>query len=264
MEDSFHINLTSDTMCVFHPNNTPSAFANKLQRRIDLADEWEVAIIEFTYPMTICNFYNKRGVAWVKKGNSAVKRFRLKDDYCDDVATLLKTLENGLNSDFTFSTKNDRVICTPKEAGMSLRLSQILALQLGFPKGVEFDGNIEINTPNGIAEKERGVSKGVVHASNLPNLNAGLPTQAYIHSNIVKPQFFGDRMLQLMRCFTIDLSLYVNGGQGSILFPLPQYVGVRLKELDQISIDIKDRTGVNLPFSSGTCTLLLHFRRRSL
>lgn len=245
MEDEFYITLLSDSSTVLHPDNSTSCFTNKLQKRLVFYDSWEVALHEIHFPMTLCNFYGQNSRAWTKHGGMTRKRCIIENTYTLNVENILERIQKDLENEYTFKLFKNKVTCNSDIVDdVRLRFTKTLAMQLGFPNNTDLRGQY-------------------IQAPHPPDFNVGIPSQAYIYCNIVKPQLFGDRVSQILKCITIDIKSYVHGGSGCIAYKVPQYAPVALKEVDEISIDIKDREEEYLPFISGTCSVLLHFRRCS-
>jgi hypothetical protein len=246
-EDSFFVTLLSDTSQHLFKNNSPANFTNKLAKRLEFSEDMEVGLLEIHYPQTLCNTYSDRSMAWVRMANSVKERCVLERDYVTDVAPVLKKLEEDFKEYYTFEMLDNCFSCLPLEDlpdDVAIRFSKVLAMQLGFPTGTEFTGP-EIIAPTN------------------PDFNIGLPANAFVYCNIVKPQIVGDKMCELLRTITINTKAYRHGCHASMTFAHPQYLPVSIKEIDEISIDIRDQQEHSLPFISGSSSVLLHFRRRS-
>lgn len=244
-EDSFFITLVSNSSTCLHAKNTPSCFTNKLAKRIDCSEDTEVALMEIHLPYSLMNVYDGNSRAWVLQGDNFISRCILKDDHYTDIPTVLKILEKELKGTYGFEMTDGFVNCSAvADDEFTLKLTRTLAMQLGFPNSTEFTSN-EFRAPS------------------KPDFNVGIPSHALIYCDIVKPQIVGNTMKQLLRSITINTRKYMHGGHTHITFSHPLYLPVNIKEIDQISVDIKDSDGKSLPFISGTSTVLLHFRRHT-
>jgi hypothetical protein len=243
MSDSFYVTLLSDFSGQYHPENEPHRFSNKLHRRMELPGHWEVALIDFHYPMTMCNTDSKGCRVWLSKNEKIIKRAGIKDGYFDNIENVLAALQAGLDDYYLFEIEDNRVVCKPNtETKSALRFSNTLAHQLGLFITDEF-------------------VEGHVKGDRSPDLLLGIPTHLFIHCNVIKPQSFGDRVEQHLRSFTINLKDYKYGAQGSVHFVKPVYVPVGLNVLETLTINVKDANGKYPVYLSGRSTVLLHFRR---
>jgi hypothetical protein len=218
-------------------------FTNKLAKRLDCNEDTEVALMEIHLPYTLMNVYDENSRAWVLQGKNYISRCILADDHYTDVQSVLTILQRDLKGSYNFELIDGYVKCTAVvDDEFTLVLTRTLAMQLGFPNGTEFSEN-EFQAPS------------------KPDFNIGIPSHALIYCDIVKPQIVGNTMKQLIRSITINTKKYMHGGHTHISFSNPIYLPVNVKEIDQITMDIRDSDGKSLPFISGTSTVLLHFRR---
>lgn len=243
-EESFFITLLSQSSVSIFKNNFPAKFTNKLAKRLQFFEDMEVALIEIHYPQTLCNVYNAKSMAWAMYDGKIIAKCKLQNQYVTDVNIILETLNFSLKEHFKFDLYKSCLRCIPANENTHLILSKTLAMQLGFPTGTEFAGETII-------------------APCEPDFDIGLPSSALVYCDIVKPQIFGDKMCQLFRNITFGMKKYKHGTNASVTFAHAQYLPVIIKEIEEKSIDIKDHDGAPLPFTSGTLSVLLHFRRRS-
>lgn len=244
-EDSFFITLVSNSSSSLHAKNTTSLFTNKLAKRLDCTEDTEVALMEIHLPYTLMNVYDGNSRAWVLQEDNFISRCVLKDDHYTNVQSVLKIIEKDLKGCYTFMMENGYVKCSAvADDEFTLKFTRTLAMQLGFPNGTEF-------------------TESEFTAPSKPDFNIGIPSHALIYCDIVKPQIVGNTMKQLLRSITINTRKYMHGGHTHITFSHPIYLPVNVKEIDQITIDIRDSDDKTLPFISGSSTVLLHFRKRT-
>lgn len=244
--DEFYITLLSDASYKLYHSNTAGKFTNKLSTRLHLSDEWEVALLEIHVPTLFYNMYNSRSRAWLVAQSKILKRCVFQTDHVVEPSVVIEKLQKDLGTIFTFTVNEGRfqALCEDDVRTYNLRFTKPLALQLGFVVGSVFAG------PK-------------IRAPAPMNFNVGLPTLGFVHCDIIKPQYIGERMCQVLRCITLNDTNYIHGGVKKICVACPQYVALNVHELEHISIDIKDRDGIPLPFIDGTTSVLLHFRKRS-
>jgi hypothetical protein len=242
--DSFYITILSDSSTDMNPGNICSSFYNKLPKRFELYDDYEVALTKVTLPFTLKNMYADRSMAWVSSGNSIYKRSIIAEKYCSDINLVLQQLETDLDKTFTFTVQDRKVLIknAMKDNSKCLRLSSTLASQLGFMQQDQF-------------------LCGNHRAPHVYNLDAGFPNQLFFYTNIIKPQVYGSKFLQIIQSTVFEMKNYIYGSYKEINFSNLQYYPVSVRDFDQIHFNIKDNNGIIAPFSTGSCTGTLHFRK---
>ena len=83
----------------------------------------------------------------------------------------------------------------------------------------------------------------------------------FVYCDIVRPSFVGDSYTQLLRIVEIPPKTSY-GDQIVITYPNIQYIPVMNREFETIEIDIKDDTGLQIPFEFGRSIVVLHFRKK--
>jgi len=96
---------------------------------------------------------------------------------------------------------------------------------------------------------------------NQVDVGRGLPSQMYVHSNIVEHQHVNNSLDRLLRVMPFDVENYTYGRSRTHTFSNLQYVNVNRQHLVDIDFLIKDSAGQFIPFESGTLTVVLHFRK---
>jgi hypothetical protein len=244
MMENFFVTLVSDSYNGYHTGNTPSNFKNDLYKRIELVDEWEVALCELSLPLTLCNTNCQRSKLYIRAGREMI-RFILPDQYHSTPSEFLKHINLLLEGYFILSLENDKLLCEPDWKDVPephIRFSGILARQLGFADDTDF-------------------MTGTIRSPTPVNVNLGLPLQFWVTSNIVRNQIYGDRVSQILRSCTFDLNKYIHGGVQHFEFNNKQYVPVSTSELHEVKIDIINCEARYLSFLGGTSVAVLHFRR---
>lgn len=233
-EDSFYITLSSNGSNQSYSNNSPTHFFNILNNRIHLNDSWMVGLSEIHIPLTCDNVILGQNIIWYDN-----VKYKIAQGYYSTVQQLLDEL-NKINSSIKFEYSNI-VTVHVDDSIKSLRLSSILALQLGF------EPNINILKDS--------------HIPKQPFLNIGYPHQMFVYTDIIQPQFVGDTKAPLLRIISITDNHH--GKVQTITFQNVHYFPLAKLSFDTVEILLKDHAGRNLPFASGTLTLTLHFKRSS-
>jgi hypothetical protein len=240
--DSFYVSLSSDASKSVYKKNNASLFMNIFPKRIDVSDNWEVALMQITIPMTLHNVRGNRCVAWVYAKGSMEQRCIIDAGVYVDTKNILEQLETAFNGLYKFSMKEGKVLCTPGRPESYIRFSYDLSLILGIKRGFEF-------------------IQGEVHADFPPNVNLGMPSRIRVLSSIVKQQIVGDKFLPLFAEIVPELNFVTYGSTSTVRFDTPYYHTLLPKSMDTISVYLTDMHEVLCSFAAGTTTALLHFRR---
>jgi len=101
--------------------------------------------------------------------------------------------------------------------------------------------------------------KDAVEGFRPVDVNAGYHT-LYVYCNLVEFSNIGDTQAQILRI--LEVPTEKNFGQQVVLtYPNPFYIKLIKNEFQTIEIDIKDETGVSIPFEYGRVITVLHFKR---
>jgi hypothetical protein len=101
-----------------------------------------------------------------------------------------------------------------------------------------------------------------VDFSNFPALLLnGLPGQIFVYCDIVENVIVGDTSAPLLRIVSLDKDKHSFGTTETIKFENPHYIKLMKKSFDNLEIDLRDETGKQIPFATGTSIVKLHFRR---
>jgi hypothetical protein len=244
--DNFYVTLISSASSSVYPDNECANYVTKLHTRLDLNDSWEVGATEIFLPETVCNVANGLCTVWMYYGGKLRNRVILGDMYIPSPQLLLVELNSHVKHLYKFTLDvQGYVVCTPEEdmGDISIRFSPTLSKILGF----QHRDNYVTGTINGYAR---------------PNLVHGLAKQMCVCSNIVKPQVFGFSTLNVLRCVNLDIKAYIYGAVRPYKFPHVMYVPLAITDIEHISIHIKDIDGATSAFTSGTSTVVLHFRQK--
>ena len=84
----------------------------------------------------------------------------------------------------------------------------------------------------------------------------------YVYCDIIESVVIGDTLAPLLRIVNMDPVNHTFGSHTVDIFNPLHYVPVEKLNFEHIEIDIRDSTGRHLPFTFGTVSVKLHFRRR--
>lgn len=269
MKDQFYITLPSNSSMKFFPNNTTARYTTQLPRRIELVGEWEVALVEIQYPLTLQNINEPYNVVRfhvhrsdtpaenlhdipTSSGEKRVAhgQFLIEPGIYTDIWEIIRALNSlaTIKEHLEFGradSADDRLAvvrkCSCKD-GHYLSFSGGLRQQLGFPK---LTSNI----------RDRLV------ADYPLNLHSGIPSQMFVYTDLAEPRIVGDVYAPLLRIVRTVGKNFHNGVSESKSLAPPHYVPLLLTNFRTIEIDIRDSQGRPMPFTRGTLTATLHFKR---
>lgn len=286
---SFFMTLPSNVPVMYGSSeNTTSAYVTHLAKPISLDHSWEVALVEFLYPVSWYNLDDKE-ITQIK----LTRRARVASDVDLNVGTRRsKYLEKvrlkkrkGIIFDSlvkdgyvyetnTFSLGHTRI--SDKDKFMEY-VDRILRFR-GF-KGklvfkadnrheafivIEEDQELEFHPMlarmlgydqhifNTYSEKKRFGGKYEIDP------NGGFEF-IYIYCDIVQPSFVGNIMSPLLRTVIANREW---GQRVSHVFEQPHYVPLAIEDIQKVSIKILSDTGNPVQFESGKVLVKLHFKQK--
>lgn len=244
MDKSVYLTLTSAVSNELHVKNKPSNFANKIYKRYNVDENWEVALTEIIIPNTVCNIRHGE-TAWVHYDGMLRERVILPNMFVTNVEDLLSILSRGLNNTYTIKMQNNNVICTPSVEfeDARIRFTSTLAQQLGLPVQQDY-------------------FLGGIQGIRSPDIYFGINDRVNVCSNLVKDQVYGDHAKKLLRTVHIKTYDYRYGETILYEFKNPRYLPIAVRELDNIEINITGCQGDLIPFASGQVTAVVHVRQK--
>lgn len=283
MTDHFYVTLPSNSSTIYFPDNKTSHFKTQLFKRISLQGLWEVGIAEIHYPYTFSTISDKD--FWL--------------GYEIDLATLPVAIE-GEDADEREEEEEGDGESEYETGGSGSEISNDGGVGRGtihFPGGAystiesllsvmiknrdfgrladisTFQARIQLKLKPGVIRLILSTAlqrifnlvgidvKSFTEGVNATNIDACIPTQMYIYSDLIEPQYVGDVLAPLLRIVNIDNTQYVTGNHIVNVFTHPHYVPLMGREFQQIEIDIRDDLGYYIPFTHGTLNVKLHFRK---
>jgi hypothetical protein len=247
--NNFYVTLLSNSSMEYYPNNTTSHFTVQLPKTITLEGKWVVAATDIYYQF---NFLN------VSEGNCRLT-FNYKGDegQCDIPEGYYGSIDNILDvlnaymdafvtgGHFLVLNKRKQVIVNENafSALKNIRFSNRLALQLGFEPNTDL-----------VYEYQ---------STALPaSISKGVPDEIFVYCSIIEPQYFGHELTNILRIVNIPKNDEICFGQTFHKeYQRLQYIPVMKKCFETITIDLRDKTGEFLPFTSGTVMIVLHFKK---
>jgi len=256
-KNDFYMVLESNSSYKYFSSNTSSNFKIMLPQRIDLENNFEVALVEVhipgnwnnvsqnnlyykTYSIDIRNnekhFFELNKII-ISAGRYSTDEFFIKLNY-------------GLNNpDVTFAYENSSNKC-------SIRLNSKIKVELSnnLSKILGFEMNTLINESS---------ESAIISAKYSFNLSSQM-NSIYIYCNLVENQITSDIFSPLLRVIHIDQELkLVKKNSITKTFSYPFYIPLCYKKFQTIEINIRNTLGELLEFSSTShCILTLHFKKK--
>lgn len=285
MSDHFYLTLPSNSSSGIFPDNKITHFKTQLCNRISLQGNWEIGLSEIHYPNSFLTISDKD--FWIGY------EFDLKSLPVPSDESEQEFLGEGLEEKGGFQeSRHGREIGSvidPEGRGKMYfqggnftsieSLVRIIQNNTNFSSVAKisvFQERIQINLQDHVKRlvlslplqkifNLEGVelNQQFIDAPNECNLEACMPTQMFIYSDLIMPQNVGDVLAPLLRIVNIDKSRSAFGNQKVMIFTHPHYVPLLRREFQQVEIDIRDDLGYYLPFTSGRLNVKLHFRKIS-
>ena len=102
-------------------------------------------------------------------------------------------------------------------------------------------------------------NKQFIEALRPAELNAGC-NSLYVYSNIIEHSFVGDAFAQLLRVVEVPSSSSF-GELVTIIYNSPHLIPLQTNSFDTIDLDIKDDTGLRIPFEFGRVSIKLILKK---
>jgi hypothetical protein len=262
--DHFTVTLPSNSSMKYYTNNTTAHFITQLRETISLHGDWEVGLVEIHYPQTFFNV--SKGDNYIKilftisgeerKSEVPMTLFVPPGYYRDEqelVAAVNLVLHPYQVGEFAFESmsrqsyftpyKPDPLSDQPKVSIQYMMFSPNLSRQFGY-------------------EPATNIAEEIVSPSSM-NLVWGTPKHIYVYCDLITPQLVGDTAAPLLRIINTQSTKYNFGEETTSRLTPPQYLPLLKREFSTIEIDLRESTGLPVPFKSGTSAVVLQFRRRT-
>lgn len=241
----FYVTLPSTSSFKYFPNNKLSSYTTHLHSPLRLVGDWEVGLVEISYPRT---WYNISGdacdVYYRGKHDIALEVVKLPSGYYETVdeiiIEIMRALPQHLQKDIQLYVKAQcRKLVINCSNSASIQFNKSLSRMLGFEDNV-------------LIQKD-------THSSFPVDIHRGFYS-LYVYSDIVSSQYVGDTLAPLLR--TVEMDHSTVGGMVCKTYNSPHYVPVKLRDIETIKIDLRLDSGKLLPFESGQVICKVHFRLR--
>ena len=268
---SFYLTLPSNSSMTFHPDNTLTHYFTQLPKTIDVTGDWEVGLAEIQYPhswynimepasivitvpelsnfiddlsqLTCSEGYNRACEISKENGLPMPSHITIQPGYYT-AKGLIQSINGGLQAaslhyrvHFVLKRAQHKITIQFKTSDMVVQMSDIISELLGL-EGTTF--------------RETTTSTQVV------DINHGF-CGLYVYCSVVEPQMVGDTSSPLLRVVPIK-----HEQMGRIVTQTYEkifYYPLATKHFTSVEVDIREDTGVPVPFQRGKVVVTLHFRK---
>ena len=270
--DQFYVTLPSNVSSKdYFPNNTIANYITKLAQSIKLEGSWLVGLREISYTKSWYNV-NKESDIFLFDGEFNV--FNTKNGILKINAGHYENINDLINLiNYNISEYNEVVDEVPiVEYDTYTNIARIR-------HGLNNDNKIwpylgELETLLGIRnegeryETETAVSGNVVvtvletgrrKVSRPVEISGGFHS-LFVYCDIVRPNFVGDSFSSLLKVVEVPSKSKFRD-QVVLRYNQPDYYPLIGSEVETIEIDIKDDSGIRVPFNFGRVIITLHFKK---
>jgi hypothetical protein len=249
---SFYVTLPSNSSFEFYPNNKLNNFTTKLHSTIKLDGDYEVGLVDISYPQNWS--YRKNGKIQFKINKNEVV-YQVKFQNFDNMEELIK--------DIDVFCKINQIPCTFGFKKDCIEINVSNPLIISFESGLKEEFGFKADILSASAPKDSSlkfIQPKPWISSKIENKLLKTVSSLYIYTNIIDYQFVGDSYAPLLRTIMVNENVENYGKYISQEFQNTQYLPLRLNVFDYIEIDIRDDTGNPIHFEAGKVLIKLHFR----
>lgn len=249
--------LPSNSSPKVYPNNKTSNYKTQLLERVELHNEWEVALLEVHYPNTIEQISEGENEIRIIYSDGTEDTFFVRPGHyitkenllfaLHEALTPIEELPNGNGrSSVVELVENGYILFHPfKNApDAKYKFSPRLAIQLGLLHPGPYSTNQEL------------------FGTYSVDTSLGVSPQLYIYLDIIEDQIVGHTRAPLLRTIPVE-TRKTYGGMTTYRCDPAIYFKLKTKSFDTLEVNIRSHTGKFTPFDHGTSTLLCHFRQRT-
>lgn len=248
----------------YFPDNSLTSFKTKLAKPIiHDGNQWEVALVELSFPKSWLNVTEGENEIYVENNNQIrclnipLKRYSNNFEFYQALKECFtKNIPLGIHVRYTERTGH---IVFEINKDSLIYLSGKLALQVGFENDVVLCSAVPAQSSLLMRHRNIFVQGRKISPPNPVNVNFGYDI-LFVYTDCIEQQLVGDVQAQLLRNICIN-NINSNAMQ-TVSFEQPHYVTVSKRHFDTIKLDLRDETGKKLPFQFGRVVVKLHFRAK--
>lgn len=258
-DSTFYIHLPSNSSMHVFPDNTLAHFQTKLATQFNLLGEWEVGLAEICYPMSWYNVRRDVALEWSVRvkthpGHTGdVTGFRLGAGVYNSADVLLGEMERLM-----------KAIGFDRYVKLNLNtISQKVEVHV-YQQEVRF--NKHLAELLGLSPEKTDVylRPGSYSGRDTFDLHHGFYS-LYIYCDLVRSRPIGDIMAPLLRSIPLKKEPNSMTEEGMLtrneIFNNIYFLPMQKKSFQTIEVDIRDDTGMKVPFEAGKVEVTLVFRK---
>jgi hypothetical protein len=232
----------------YFPDSTLTHFTTRLPQIMDFDRLWEIGLAEIQYPHSWYSI--KKGETWVHvdvylEVNQLQRHtFQLPAGYYPSPTRILKAIEVKKH-------------WTPLRKIFDIGLNEI-DHKIGIAVKRDCEVTISLLLKHMFGSKRAIFPQGDHVANSVAYVTTGLNSQ-YVYCPMVEPRMVGDAQVPLLRIVSVegtDAEMVTR-----VVDPM-QYCSLVLRGFQTVDIDIRDDTGVKIPFELRRVVVTLHCRKR--
>ena len=235
----FHIVLSSDHCKDIYPGNKMSNFKARLPKKLQLDQNWRVALTEIKYTNALFTF---EGTEYIIVSGGTTAKIPFKPALYDTVEELIEDIKVALKGQVHLRNppsitveEGDRVVV---KDGSATKAGKKIPVKLSFSE--------TLHNILGIDRNGRAF------------LNAGR-TNILVYSSIVAPRIVGHMSVPLL-CVVDAQNTETFGSRISHVYKRPHYCQLAQTDIDEIEIQLLYDSGIPPNFKYGEVVLSLHFK----
>lgn len=268
--------MSNSSMNIF-PENTTASFSVLLPQKVSLKGNWSVGLAEIHFSYNFFNVSDGNNTIIIdcreKSENEVTKELtsenvtegaknehvkyftdHVENGFYNSVQSLIDSINRKIKTRFNFelfaiNDLSNRTVVLHKNLRessakiKSIYLQNRLAMQLGFE-------------PN----------KNVLDyelSPNVGNIHNGIADQMLIYTDVVEPVFIGHEKANVLKIVNTTSADSKFGDSCYREFHHIHYTRLQKREIETISIDIRDYSGKQMPFLHGVSSVKLHFLKKN-
>ena len=196
---SFYITLPSNSSNLYFPNNTLNNFTTKLHSTLRLDGEYEVGLVEISYPQN-WKYHRDGSLLFKEKNRSEI--FKVKFSNYDKIENLLQSINDfckfkspPIPSTWTYNKTNQTI---------NVQLTNPLIIE--FIDGLNEELGFKYNIISASFTKDvhaKFIQSPPFQSNPISNIIRTI-TGLYVYCNIINYQFVGNTYAPLLRTITIN------------------------------------------------------------
>lgn len=278
----FFVTLMSNSSLNYFPGNKASSFTVILPEKIILTEKWSVALAEIHYNYNLFNVTSDNN-SIILKIPSEIEE----EEVYDEFGNIVETLPNSNHNETGYFEDNDEHVFIRKiEPGYYDNVSDLIIAVNDEIRKVSNQNEKAVLSINKLNNRT-AISQGCIFSSivfkgrlamqlgfepesnileclispYIGNIFYGIPDQMLVYSDIIQPSIVGHEKSYVLKIVNTEARCVRFGDSCYTEFHNLHYIPIQKRELNTITIDIRDYNGNLMPFRHGVLTVKLHFHK---